>query len=157
MELKLYGRRMCSKQPYCVDHCRCGPQARPSTSFVDRLNVAKFSKSSSFGQVRQKEVLLFLRNQNVLITKTVGSFRAKTSSIRQVASIQYWLVTDSRTDKQMDKHMTTAYTALAWRRAVRTASFLAIFQLPNVAILMCCSVPEVVFEASTPWPRREVS
>ena len=101
MKLKLYGRRMCSKQPYCVDHCRCGPQARPSTSFVDRLNVAKFSKSSSFGQVRHNEVLLFLRNQNVLITKTVGSFRAK-NQLHSSSRFDTILACDGQPDRQTD-------------------------------------------------------
>jgi len=42
----------------------------------------------------------------------------KTSLIRPVVSIQYWLVTNGRTDRRIDGHMTTENTALADRRAV---------------------------------------
>jgi len=99
-----------------------------------------------------------LRNQNVLITKTVGSFRAK-NQLHSSSRFDTILACDGQPDRQTDgqTHDDSIHRASMASRRIRTASFLAIFQLPNVAILMCCSVPEVVFEASTPWPRREVS
>jgi len=52
------------------------------------------------------------------------SLHDKTSSIRLVVSIEYRLVTDGRTDGQTDgwtdRHTTTASTALAQRRTLKT-------------------------------------
>ena len=50
----------------------------------------------------------------------------KTSWSLPVVSIQYRLVTqpDGRTDRDRDRHTSTANTALAWRRAVKTTTTL---------------------------------
>ena len=67
----------------------------------------------------QKDVPWFLEipkfTYNTGWDKWKGASMPRTSSVRPVVSIQYRLVTEGRTDR----HMTTAYIALAWRRAVK--------------------------------------
>jgi len=51
---------MCA-QPRRAEHCRCDPQARPSTSFVVNkidMPLAKFSKSIVWGEVPEGSTLI---------------------------------------------------------------------------------------------------
>ena len=80
--------------------------------------MAKFYKSTLWDKVPKGNTLIFGDTQIFLkhsVVQVEESFHAKTSSIRPVVSIQRRLVTDGQTDG----HMTTAYTATAWRRAAK--------------------------------------
>ena len=39
--------------------------------------------------------------------------------LRLAVLVEHRLVTDRQTDRKTDRHTTTAYTTLAWRRAVK--------------------------------------
>jgi len=87
--------------PRCVDHhtCRCSPQARPSTSFVDNIIDLPWRNflGPEFGIKLQREVPLLLEipefPYNTVYRICGINFYAKTSSIglRPVVSIQYRL------------------------------------------------------------------
>ena len=74
------------------------------TRYDDRYAVAKFS-NPEFGAKQQKEVPLFWKYSNFLITQCgIGQRKphVKTSSIRSAVSIALRLVIDRQTDRQTD-------------------------------------------------------
>jgi len=89
----------------------------PSMNFVDNTIGRPWRNLSSpsvkFGTELQREISLLLEILEITYSTLKGSFRTKTSLIRSVISIRHRLVTD----RQTDRHTTTAYTALVYRAA----------------------------------------
>jgi len=96
---------------------------------LDRRRVLSTAPSTCRGDIFQVQSLrqrsrgkypnFPIRLQRSL-EKVNGSTHAKkTSSISLVVSIQYQLATNRQADGRTDTHTTTAYTALAYRRAVK--------------------------------------
>ena len=89
----------------------------PSMNFVDNTIGRPWRNLSSpsvkFGTELQREIFLLLEILEIPYSTLKGSFRTKTSLIRSVISIRHRLVTD----RQTDRHTTTAYTALVYRAA----------------------------------------
>jgi len=86
-------------------------------------NLLHLYLAPSLMEVIPSEILRYLWHRN---NRAPGlSYGVICVILRLVILVQCRLVTDRRTDGQTDGRMTTAYTALAWRRAVKAHSRLA--------------------------------
>jgi len=111
-----------------------------------RLAMAKFSKSRVWGKVPEGSPLIFWRYPNFLATQL------RIGQRKSYAKNQLYLCSPFDTNglwqtnahTQTDRHMTTAYTALAQRRAVNITALYRYFSY-NVYLLanklmMCCKI-----------------